>query len=250
MNNAPAPMKSTFFSAFRGVLSVAFGRFAGGSRPMALPILSGPARGLWFRQNAMLGDTSMQTNVNDTLKALSLICQKGWTIWDCGTSEGVSTVLFSKFVGIDGLVVCFEPKRDAFLQTYDNATLNGCNNILFHFATVGQPAPKHAFLPPVCARQLSLDEAYEDGEIPIPHLVRLDLEKTGTSVLTHGSRLIREQRPLIVINRYEKKDRQTIIDFSQRNGYSLQSLEDGKSWNEAAELEGPVLCSPVAQAKS
>lgn len=245
MINAPTQAKSTFFSAFRVVVWGALQCLTGDRGPVAVPVFTGPARGLWFRQN-QTGVQPMQTSHStEDLRALSVICQKGWTVWDCGSTEGLSTVLFSKFVGIDGLVVCFEPKREYFMRAYDNASLNGCNNILFHFATVGEPAPKDVFKPPVCARQLSLDEAYEDGEIPIPHLIRLDLTPGGMNVLSFGQKLIREQRPLFIVNQYGPTDREFLMDFARNHGYTLQSLDTGTVFKGASDIQGAVLCSPM-----
>ncbi len=225
--------------------------FGDSQSPIALPVLSGPGRGMWLRRSDDLGDRMSMKHVHTSRssKALAEICQPGWTVWDCASSEGVSTVLFSRFVGVDGFVVSFEPNRSHFLRTYDNATLNGCNNILFLFASVGVPTQKTAFKPPVCARQLSLDEAYQDGEIPIPHLIRLDLTGNSVSALCFAERLVREQRPLLVVETDSAEGLTAMREFSAKFGYAMQSLEDGAFHTDPAEIKGAILCSPLPQGR-
>ncbi len=223
--------------------------FGDRNAPIALPVLSGPGRGMWLRRSDNLEEIRSMKHVHTSRgsKALAEICQPGWTIWDCTASEGISTVLFSRFVGVDGFVVSFEPNRTHFLRTYDNATLNGCNNILFMFASVGLPTPKATFKPPVCARQLSLDEAYQDGEVPIPHLVRLDLQGASLTALAHAERLVREQRPLFVLEADSAEGFAAIREFTEKYGYAMQSLEDGAFHTDPSQISGSILCSPLPQ---
>ena len=212
---------------------------------MAVPVLAGPARGLWLRTEAAGTESSQSQKVLATSKRtthLSQYVQRGWTVWDCSGEAGISTILFAKFVGQEGLVVAFEPERKHFMRTYDNATLNGCNNIFFLFAAIGEPAPKKAFAPPVCARQLSLDEAYQDGEIPIPQLIRLDLTGTGESSLNHCRQLISEQRPYVVVDKYSPKSEQTLRAFAAEYRYDICSLDTNQPVE--GELTGSLILRP------
>ncbi len=216
---------------------------------LAVPVLAGPGRGLWFRQEpTSSGEPSKDTRVfvsSPRTENLAKQIPRGWTIWDCSGEAGVSTILFSRFVGQEGLVVAFEPERRNFMRTYDNATLNGCNNIFFLFASIGEPMPKKSFMPPVCARQFSLDEAYQDGEIPIPQLIRLDLSGTTESALQHCRQLVSEQRPLIVIDKYKKESEKTLRAFAAEYRYTIQSLESGESFDSASSaFTGSLLLRP------
>jgi len=224
--------------------------FGDRNSPVALPVLTGPGRGMWLRTSDLGEAMSMnQVHTSRASKALSEICQVGWTVWDCTSSEGISTVLFSRFVGVDGFVVSFETNRSHFLQIYDNATLNGCNNILFLFATVGMPAAKTRFKPPVCARQLSLDEAYQDGEVPIPHLIRLVLNGASVTALSHAERLFREQRPILVVDANSNEGYTALKDFTAKFEYAMQSLEDGAFHTDPSKISGSILCSPLPQTR-
>lgn len=212
---------------------------------MAVPVLAGPARGLWLRTETAGAEVSQNQKVLATSKRtthLSQYVQRGWTVWDCSGEAGISTILFAKFVGQEGLVVAFEPERNHFMRTYDNATLNGCNNIFFLFAAIGEPAPKKAFAPPICARQLSLDEAYQDGEIPIPQLVRLDLAGPGESALHHCRQLVSEQRPFIVVDKYRPESERAIKSFAAEYRYDICSLDTNQLVE--GEITGSVILRP------
>lgn len=233
-------IRDTFFRVTASIFGVR-------ESAMAVPVLAGPGRGLWLRET---GEASTETGISRQFASskrtfhLAQFVKPGWTVWDCGGEAGVSTILFSKFVGQEGLVVAFEPERKNFMRTYDNATLNACNNIFFLFASIGEPAPKRSFAPPVCARQMSLDEAYQDGEIPIPQLVRLDLVSSGESALQHCRQLVSEQRPILVIDKYAADTEKGLRAFAAEYRYEIQSLDTGVAL-EGGKLEGSLLLQPA-----
>ena len=218
---------------------------------VALPVLSGPARGLWLRRDLKETATteiqstpSAWSSANVRTERLAVLCQRGWTVWDCGSETGLSTIYFARFIGEDGMVVSFEPSRPNFMRTFDNATLNGCHNILFLFAGVGAPCPKKAFLPPICARQMSLDEAYQDDEIPVPQLVRIDLTGNGANALNFVSRLVREQKPLFIVDHFDAQGLNGLQTFAAEQAYELRNLETDKPFESGAVITGSVLAVP------
>lgn len=241
-----------------------------------LPVLRGPAKGLRFRldlQNRMETAYFLGTYESTIVKKIAHICQKGWTVWDCGTYLGFYTVLFAKLVGPEGRVVAFEPDPRNMLRTRENVALNKFNNVQFIHAAIGAPvgeiefilsdntnshipgsyvgatAEEYAKIERVDALIrvpcLSLDEAFLNRDIPRPQLIKLDIEGAEKEALQHAHRITSEAKPLIVLELHNPECDAAAWRFAQSVGYSLQSLTDGRVLQTPEEVGGTLLCWPA-----
>ena len=241
-----------------------------------LPVLRGPARGLRFRLD-------LQTSIESAyffgsyelpiLRQIARICQKGWTVWDCGAYLGFYTASFARLVGPEGHVVAFEPDPWNMGRTRENIALNGFGNVQFVQAAIGAPVSEVDFIlsdntnshipgtyvgatpeeyaeieqcnARVRVPCLSLDQAYLDEAIPHPHLLKLDIEGAEREALQHAERLIHEVSPLIVLELHNPECDAVAWQFAQTMGYSLRSLTDGRVLQASEDVCGTVLCSPT-----
>jgi hypothetical protein len=167
---------------------------------------------------------------------LAEVCQKGWTVWDCGSGIGYSTLLFSKFVGEAGTVIAFEPDRLNFMRSYDNATLNGCFNIFFVCAAVAARKP-----PKYPARGFTLAQAISNAEFPRPNLIRLDGNDTVATTLREAHLADKGPAPLLLIE-FKKAGRATELwQFAAENGYGITWLEENRPLTQPTSLQGTLL---------
>lgn len=78
--------------------------------PFPIPILSGPARGLWWKNTSQtLNGYWLGTYEVAVQQALAKLLQPGDTFWDVGAQSGFFSLLASKRVGPDGKVYSLEP---------------------------------------------------------------------------------------------------------------------------------------------
>jgi len=242
---------------------------------VVLPTLTGPARGLRFSLdlNAFAEPPYFYgTYELNEAKAIARICRVGWTVWDCGIYLGYYTNLFARLVGQTGRVVAFEPDPRNIQRTTTNLGLNGFHNVQFVRAAIGAPAQeidfvissntnshiRGAYIGTDCAdyatreqidetiqiRSLSLDEAFEDSEIPNPDLIKLDIEGSELAALQYVEKITAELRPIIILELHNPECDAAAWDFSQRARYTLESLDTGKTFRSHAEVGGTVLCLP------
>jgi len=242
---------------------------------VVLPTMSGPARGLRFRLNLKeFGEPPYfyGTYERSEAQAISRICQPGWVIWDCGIYLGYYTNLFSRLVGPEGCVVAFEPDYRNIERTKANLALNQFSNVKFVHAAIGAPVGEIDFVIShntnshirgayigtdysdyttreradelVRVRCISLDEAYENCEIPRPKLIKIDIEGAELSALQHVARIATQLRPIIVLELHNPECDAAAWQFSQDYKYSMQSLDRGEMVRRRSDAGGTLLCLP------
>jgi len=212
-----------------------------------LPVLRGPARGLWFRTSEETLEASPVSYGRRKTEVLADLCRPGYSVWECSRYGGFTTILFSRFVGNTGWVTAFEPSREEFMKTYDNVTLNGCANVFFLFAKIGQPSERYAFPPPIRAKALSIDEATRDTNLPTPNLIHIDLESDATSVLMNAEETVRKHKPVFVIERYDARTKEFVWNFFAERGYRFFCLDTGKKLSDLSEMTPSVYAEPTVE---
>jgi Methyltransferase FkbM domain len=77
-------------------------------------------------------------------------------------------------------------------------------------------------------RGLSLDQAYENPNVPKPDLVKLDIEGAELLALPHAEKLTSEVRPLIILELHNPECDAAAWEFAGRANYTLESLDTGQ----------------------
>lgn len=147
----------------------------------------------------------------------------GETVFDVGANIGFYSVLFSRWVGPQGKVIAFEPDPDNVALLRRNLELNGCANSTVREVALGRAQEASVFSrDPTTGATGHLGRGPTYGEtlfgvgreflIPVktetidaeaqslggPDVVKLDIEGGEYEVLCGGSRVLREQRPLVI----------------------------------------------------
>ena len=192
----------------------------------------------------------------DMCSAIQRLVQPGWACADVGAHVGVITELFAKLVGSAGLVVAFEAHPENVQLLRENIRANGCGNQVRveHFA-VSDGSRDRVWLFP--GRQHSSHEwnivghdvegIRTDPEFEVPaialddyfpsgsrlHLVKIDVEGAEAQVLAGMRRLLREARPVAIIEFHDEvgwAGRQELYaaayDLYEMNGTRLDPLRD------------------------
>jgi FkbM family methyltransferase len=198
-------------------------------------------------------------------KFLMRLSLRGQTVFDVGGWEGVYTMFFARAVGPTGKVVTFEPNPANRRQITQNVALNGLENVTLrptalgdragsgtlvveggiagegHVRTGGDAAPadgNRGGASVIHVDLQTLDAEVATHALPVPSLVKLDVEGFEVNVLRGMTETIARARPAIFVEVHQVPDRPTnsaeVIDLLLQQGYTLQHMESGREVRDAA----------------
>jgi FkbM family methyltransferase len=211
------------------------------------------------------------------VKALRGCIEQGETVFDVGANIGFYSVLFSRWVGPRGKVVCFEPDPDNVRLLRRNLEMNNCENALVREVALGRAQEVNVFsrdsatgatghlgkgptygetvfgagrefLIPVKTETLDA-EAVALGQ---PGIVKLDIEGGEYEVLCGGSRVLREVRPVVISElsswadngEYEKTRAELAIELFRDLDYLILDLDTSEPVIPGGARAWMVLCLP------
>ena len=241
---------------------------------VVMPILAGPAKGLRLKLDLVKRREALfwGNYERQILDRLDKIVKPGWTVWDCGTHIGYYSCYFARAVGSNGHVVVVEPDIRNLNRTKENIERNNMKNFTVQNTAVGRPggmiefcisdnsnshipglyvggpsqkaewASKEASLQKVMVDCAGLDELYFERGLPKPDLIKLDIEGAEIEALQHVDRLVREVRPLIVLELHNPECDAAAWKFAVKTGCTLQSLDSGQMVTQAKDVNGTLLC--------
>jgi FkbM family methyltransferase len=136
----------------------------------------------------------------------------GQTVFDIGAHAGYYTVLAADRVGPAGRVVAFEPSQRNLRYLEAHLSLNGIVNARVVGAAVSDFMGEASFDGHGDSFQgrlstsgiskvkvVSLDRLIEGGTLPLPDLVKIDVEGGEREVLAGAARLLKERMPVIFL---------------------------------------------------
>ncbi|HTV46273.1 MAG TPA: FkbM family methyltransferase [Stellaceae bacterium] len=139
-------------------------------------------------------------------------CRPGDVVFDVGTNAGALALMMSRLVGPRGIVCAFEASPRIIDKTHYNLVRAGCHNVtLFHKAvwhTTGElvniAAGSHlndhieTAATGMSVRTVALDDLAAAGDLR-PTFIKMDIEGAEFDALRGMARLLREVRPVLVL---------------------------------------------------
>ncbi len=190
-------------------------------------VAAGPARGLRFN----LGQSDSRFLLGTFEPALQEILvdqlQPGMVFYDVGANVGFLAILAARLVGQSGDVHCFEPLPANVEQIRHNASLNQFSQITVHPVALAQIDSTASFRvserptfgalstsPMEVDHQIAtievpvrrLDNLSEEGKLPAPNVIKIDIEGSELDFLAGSERVLRRFRPLLLIELHGTND--------------------------------------------
>lgn len=251
---------------------------AGDHWPMT--VLSGPARGVRLMLDLRIEGAywfgTYDRWILDRFRIEDWL-PLGGVGWDCGSYVGYYGSIMRKVVGPKGSVHCFEASSVNHARLVDLPRINGWTNVAVWNLAVG---PEHASISfagnlngssgpvgltkiyeksPAVERVVSsgIDELHYERGVPLPDLIKLDLETAEEYALHNGSRIFREKRPIVLLEWHGPAVIPAIGRFLQEYDYvawdvlRFNRLEEPSLANEAdiiCQFEGlsnTLICLPA-----
>jgi len=183
-------------------------------------IKHGVAKGLRFNTgNSHIGFL-LGTSEPAVQNVLQMLVRPGSVTYDIGANVGFLTLVAAHLAGAAGRVFAFEPLPQNFRQLERNIQINGFEHVeARNIALADQDGPaiflvsrsptwgKLASVSGETAEQIGkievavcrLDRVVQTDSLPLPHLIKIDVEGAEIEVLDGAMETIRKARPILLI---------------------------------------------------
>lgn len=172
---------------------------------LRVPILQGPARGLWWRVGAGDHGCWLGSYELDAQLACCRILRTGDAACDVGANAGFFSLVMSRLVGPLGAIVAFEPVASNVVELRHTLARNRVANVEIVSAAVSDHTGTSRFKRghsgfagrldnrgDQMVPTIALDDAY-GGDAAAPRLIKIDVEGAAAGVVRGASRLLRRR---------------------------------------------------------
>lgn len=260
------------FSAWQGAALRPLRRLVQAVPPeWEMRVLQGPLRGTKWVAGASNAGCWLGSYEVEVQALISQIVKPGQVFYDIGANVGFFTLLASRLVGPGGRVYAFEPMPDNLARLRQHLALNRVANVEVIAAAVSHEAgeltfsgaeakahradirigisklreyvgrhdvPRNPHDKPgyeTKVRAVALDDLYQAGEIKPPDILKMDIEGAELDAFRGMTKLLRETRPLLLIEFHgaliEGQDADTLSrKLLTEFGYDLEVLNCGETY--------------------
>lgn len=234
--------------------------------PVVVEVAGGLARGLRLRVDLKTQKYYwLGTHEMPVQRALEREVRPGAIVYDAGAHLGFFALALARVVGPQGRVVAFEPLPANVPRLRENVSLNpalAANVVVVEAAVaevsgrvtldadasptqarLGEPAPHPAGTYEV--ESVTLDEFVFARRQPAPQLVKMDVEGAEGRALAGARRLLREAKPLLLVEVHGEEAARAVWDELRAADYQVFSLERDREFRAPQEFAaGHILALP------
>jgi FkbM family methyltransferase len=189
--------------------------------------------------------------------ALVKIIRAGMTVFDIGANAGFYTLAFSSLVGDKGHVWAFEPYAENAFNILRHIKLNNLRNVTFLQAAVVKQTGVTGFH---IARNnstgnvtregmyrvpsVSIDDLIAYHSVPIPQVIKIDVEGAESLVLNGARTLLSKQHTRWFVALHGDQEKQNCLEILESHGYRIYQL-DGTPFRDGQIINGEIYAEPV-----
>jgi FkbM family methyltransferase len=212
------------------------------------PIPAGPLAGLRMRANfSMRPHFLLGAYERGVARALRANLGQGQIAYDVGANVGYLSLVMSRAVGPTGRVYAFEPSPHAFRSLESNSRVNpSCTFEALQVALadhvgqepfsdfdydlvarLGDHSAEYSNARVMKVQVETVDHLVDQGRIPPPDLAKIDVEGAELAVLAGMDRMLREQRPKLVIEIHGSEIEREVDSRLRALSYEIETLTEG-----------------------
>lgn len=175
---------------------------------LEVPVFAGPCRGMKWAIGAGTHGCWLGTYERENQHKIASNLRAGDIAYDIGANVGFFTLLMAHIVGPGGHVHAFEPLPANLAQLRRHIAINGLHNVTVHPVAISDATGQATFK---TANHDSEGRLSNDGDItvqtvalddlrlPLPHLIKMDIEGEECLALSGMARTLRQARPYLLI---------------------------------------------------
>jgi len=231
-----------------GLLSWTSRRLVPANTLIWVQIQQGPAQGLWVRLNPRTGQ-GLQQGAGEPAMQQALVehLRPGMTFFDLGANLGFFSLLAARLVGPSGRVVAFEADPEIAARLRENLAYNKFTHAVVEekavwseptwvsFSRVDSSTSPDRGLGHVSAgdspgantisvEAVSLDQFISSH--PVPDLLKCDVEGTETAVFEGAEQLLRQKRPILLVEIHSPENHRTLTRKFVQFNYDCSNLDE------------------------
>jgi len=207
-------------------------------RRMAMPIPQGRLRGRRWIVGSGNHGCWLGSYESEKQKLLAQTIRPGDIVFDIGAHAGFYTLLAAELVGERGMVCAFEPAPDNLGYLERHVEMNRYQNVrifpvavcdrcgMSHFemgkdSHTGHLSLSHTGLQ---VHAVSLDEQMAAGELPVPNVIKIDVEGTEFQVLLGAKSLLKTHHPTLFLATHGQDIHLKCRELLSELGYRLHPI--------------------------
>ena len=212
------------------------------------PILQGPLRGYRWIAGSSNHGCWLGSYEHDKQRFFQAKITADAVVYDVGANVGFYTLLAAELVGPGGSVIAFEPLPRNLGYLRRHVQLNRLQHVRIMDAAVSDRQGEAFFEPEqspsmghlaaqgsIRVRTVTLDGLLAAEGMPLPNVIKIDVEGAEEAVLAGAERLLGEGHPLIFLATHGDYIRDRCLGRLDRLGYTVRSLS-GRSVSESDEF--------------
>lgn len=207
-----------------------------------MPVLSGINRGCRWRVGSNIHGCWLGIYESDKQQLMRLLTRPGMVAYDVGANAGFYTLALSRLVGGSGRVFAFEPLAENAANILNHIRLNHCGNTILYQVAVSDKNGLAAFLVEQCNSSgrlggagayrvptVTLDALLETEGLPVPDIVKMDVEGAESAVLEGAPTLLGMRKTAWVIALHGDEQQRKVGRILSMHGYLIFRLDDGSA---------------------
>jgi FkbM family methyltransferase len=183
-------------------------------------IKHGAAKGLLFNTGSSNVGFCLGSADPEIQNAFKMLVRPSTVVYDVGANVGFLTVIAARFTGAAGRVIAFEPLAENFKMLQRNVQLNGFAHVVAKnvaladrdgtaafrissdstFGALVDTAVKvHNEIGRTEVALCRMDSIVQQDSLPLPNLIKMDVEGAEAMVLDGALNTIQKARPILLI---------------------------------------------------
>ncbi len=203
-----------------------------------MPVLSGINKGCRWRVGSSIHGCWLGIYESDKQQLMRILARPGMVAYNIGANAGFYTLALSRLVSGSGRVFAFEPLAENVANILDHIRLNHCGNTILYQVAVSDKNGLAAFLVEQCNSSgrlggagayrvptVALDALIEVEGLPVPDVVKMDVEGAESGALEGAHKLLGMRRTVWIIALHGDEQRRKVGHILSGFGYRIFRLD-------------------------